>query len=72
VWTLPGDLVIAKADGVIFVPAYLAAGAIANAEFTNLLDAFNFELNASGKNGNSLLTPAIKRAQTTFPAELNN
>lgn len=48
---LPGDLVIAKADGIIFVPAHLAAGAIMNAEFTNLEDAFNFQLNASGKNG---------------------
>ena len=48
---LPGDLVIAKADGIIFVPAALAEGAIINAEVTNLEDAFNFELNASGKNG---------------------
>jgi regulator of RNase E activity RraA len=48
---LPGDLVIAKTDGIIFVPASLAAGAIMNAEFTNLEDAFNFQLNASGKNG---------------------
>jgi regulator of RNase E activity RraA len=48
---LPGDLVIAKTDGIIFVPAPLAAGAIMNAEFTNLEDAFNFQLNASGKNG---------------------
>jgi 4-hydroxy-4-methyl-2-oxoglutarate aldolase len=48
---LPGDLVIAKADGIIFVPAALAAGAIVNAEVTNLEDAFNFDLNASGKNG---------------------
>jgi 4-hydroxy-4-methyl-2-oxoglutarate aldolase len=48
---LPGDLVIAKADGIIFVPAPLATGAIMNAEFTNLEDAFNFQLNASGKNG---------------------
>jgi len=48
---LPGDLVIAKADGIIFVPAALAEGAIANAEVTNLEDAFNFELNASGRNG---------------------
>ena len=29
----------------------MAEGAIINAEFTNLEDAFNFELNASGKNG---------------------
>jgi len=48
---LPGDLVIAKADGIIFVPAYLAEGAITSAEFTKLEDAFNFELNSQGKNG---------------------
>ncbi len=48
---LPGDLVLAKQDGVIFIPAALAANAIARAEFTNLQDAFNFELNSQGKNG---------------------
>src|SRR5215472_1925070 len=48
---LPGDLVLAKRDGVIFIPASLAAAAIAKAEFTNLQDAFNFELNREGKNG---------------------
>lgn len=48
---LPGDLVLAKKDGVIFIPAILAADAIASAEFTNLEDAFNFELNRSGTNG---------------------
>lgn len=48
---LPGDLVLAKADGVIFIPAILAEAAISSAEFTNLQDAFNFELNRSGKNG---------------------
>jgi len=48
---LPGDLVLAKTDGVIFIPAILAEEAISNAEFTNLEDAFNFELNRSGKNG---------------------
>lgn len=48
---LPGDLVLAKTDGVIFVPAILAEAAISSAEFTNLEDAFNFELNRSGKNG---------------------
>lgn len=47
---LPGDLVVAKQDGIIFVPAILAAEAVASAEFTQLEDAFNFELNASGKN----------------------
>ena len=48
---LPGDLVLAKTDGVIFVPAILAEDAISSAEFTNLQDEFNFELNRSGKNG---------------------
>jgi len=48
---LPGDLVLAKQDGVIFIPASLAAAAIGKAEFTNLQDAFNFELNSQGKNG---------------------
>jgi regulator of RNase E activity RraA len=48
---LPGDLVVAKRDGVIFIPAALAAGAINKAEFTNLQDSFNFELNKLGKNG---------------------
>jgi len=48
---LPGDLVLAKRDGVLFVPAILAEQAISSAEFTNLKDAFNFELNRQGKNG---------------------
>ena len=48
---LPGDLVLAKNDGVIFIPAYLAEDAVAHAEFINLEDTFNFELNRQGKNG---------------------
>jgi regulator of RNase E activity RraA len=48
---LPGDLVLAKTDGVIFIPAVLAEAAVSSAEFTNLKDAFNFELNQQGKNG---------------------
>ncbi len=48
---LPGDLVIANAEGVLFVPAILAEQAISDAEFTNLMDAYNFELNREGKNG---------------------
>lgn len=48
---LPGDLVLAKTDGVIFIPAVLAEAAISSAEFTNLEDAYNFELNREGKNG---------------------
>lgn len=48
---LPGDLVIANAEGVLFVPAILAEQAVSAAEFTNLMDAYNFELNREGKNG---------------------
>ena len=48
---LPGDLVLAKTDGVLFIPAILAEASIASAEFTGLKDAFNFELNQQGKNG---------------------
>jgi 4-hydroxy-4-methyl-2-oxoglutarate aldolase len=48
---LPGDLVLAKPEGVLFVPAILAEGAIAHAEFTSLTDEYNFQLNQQGKNG---------------------
>lgn len=48
---LPGDLVIANKEGVLFVPAILAEDAISSAEVTNLMDGYNFELNQEGKNG---------------------
>lgn len=48
---LPGDLVIANAQGVLFVPAILAEEAVSSAELTNLMDDYNFELNKEGKNG---------------------
>jgi regulator of RNase E activity RraA len=48
---LPGDLVLAKTDGVIFIPAIMAEGAVSHAEFTNLKDDYNFQLNKEGKNG---------------------
>lgn len=48
---LPGDLVLAKGDAVLFIPAILAETVISSAEFTNLKDSFNFELNQQGKNG---------------------
>src|ERR1044072_644221 len=48
---LPGDLVLAKNDGVIFIPAFLAEDAVSHAEFIKLEDTFNFELNRQGKNG---------------------
>jgi 4-hydroxy-4-methyl-2-oxoglutarate aldolase len=48
---LPGDLVLAKPEGVLFIPAILAEAAISAAEFTSLTDEYNFELNRQGKNG---------------------
>ena len=48
---LPGDLVLAKPEGVLFIPAVLAEDAISHAEFTALTDDYNFELNQQGKNG---------------------
>jgi len=48
---LPGDLVLAKSEGVTFIPAFLAEDAVAHAEFTKLEDGFNFDLNRQGKNG---------------------
>jgi 4-hydroxy-4-methyl-2-oxoglutarate aldolase len=48
---LPGDLVLAKPEGVLFIPAILAEDAISAAEFTSLTDDYNFELNQEGKNG---------------------
>ena len=48
---LPGDLVLCKPEGVIFIPAFLAEEAVSYAEFTSLKDDFNFELNRQGKNG---------------------
>ena len=39
---LPGDLVLAKTEGVLFIPAALAEQAISTAEFTGLTDDYNF------------------------------
>ena len=41
---LPGDLVIAKREGVLFVPAHLAEQVVATAEFVALKDLFGFEV----------------------------
>ena len=48
---LPGDLILAKPEGVIVIPAYLAEDAISNAELTKIENAYNFELNKTGANG---------------------
>ena len=42
---------MANRDGVLFIPAIMAEQAVSAAEFTNLKDTYNFELNQEGKNG---------------------
>ena len=54
VTVLPGDLILAKQDGMVVIPSHLAAAAIGRAEFTQLEDMYNFELNRTGANGGML------------------
>ncbi len=49
VMVLPGDLVIAQREGVLFIPAHLAEEVISTAEFVNRKDQFGFEMVKSGK-----------------------
>jgi len=51
---LPGDIVLAKEDGVLVIPAALAEDAISTAEFIGLTDDYNFQLNLANKNGGSV------------------
>jgi regulator of RNase E activity RraA len=46
---LPGDLVIAKREGVLFIPAHLADQVISTAEFVTRKDKFGFEMVRTGK-----------------------
>jgi regulator of RNase E activity RraA len=46
---LPGDLVIAQKEGVLFVPAHLAEQVVSTAEFVIRKDKFGFEMVRSGK-----------------------
>jgi regulator of RNase E activity RraA len=45
---MPGDLVIANREGVLFVPAHLAEQVVSTAEFVNKLDMFKFEVVRAG------------------------
>ncbi|MCX6214725.1 RraA family protein [Spirosoma sp.] len=49
VMVLPGDLVIAQREGVLFVPAHLAEQVISTAEFVTRKDQFGFEMVKSGR-----------------------
>jgi regulator of RNase E activity RraA len=46
---LPGDLVIAQKEGVLFVPAHLAEQVVSTAEFVIRKDKFGFEMVRTGK-----------------------
>jgi regulator of RNase E activity RraA len=45
---LPGDVVLAKKEGVVFIPAYLAATVVKISETTRLTDAFAFKREKQG------------------------
>jgi regulator of RNase E activity RraA len=49
VMVLPGDLVIAKREGVLFIPAHLADQVISTAEFVTRKDKFGFEMIKAGR-----------------------
>jgi regulator of RNase E activity RraA len=46
---LPGDVVLAKKGGVVFIPAYLVEEVVLNAEFISLRDAFGHQRLREGK-----------------------
>ena len=46
---LPGDVVLAKKEGIIFIPAHLAEKVILNAEFIGLQDNFGHQMLREGK-----------------------
>lgn len=49
VMVLPGDLVIATKEGVLFVPAHMAEQVISTSEFVIRKDQFGFEMVRNGK-----------------------
>ena len=49
VMVLPGDLVIATVEGVLFVPAHMAEQVVSTSEFVIRKDQFGFEMVRSGK-----------------------
>jgi len=61
---MPGDLVLAKKEGVIFIPAHLVEKVVLTAEFIDLRDEFGHEMLSKGiyESGeiDNEWTPAIK------------
>jgi len=70
VMVLPGDLVIATVEGVLFVPAHLAEEVISISEFVTRKDKFGFEMVRNGTYStgeiDSQWTDAIKIAFLTW------
>jgi regulator of RNase E activity RraA len=46
---LPGDLVLAKREGIIFIPAHLAEKVVLTAEFIGIRDKFGIQMLKEGK-----------------------
>jgi regulator of RNase E activity RraA len=46
---LPGDLVLAKREGVVFIPAHMAEKVIVTAEFIGIRDKFGIQMLKEGK-----------------------
>ncbi|MFP4089354.1 MAG: RraA family protein [Cyclobacteriaceae bacterium] len=46
---LPGDVVLAKREGVIFIPAHMVQEVVTNAEFITLRDKFGIQMLKEGK-----------------------
>jgi regulator of RNase E activity RraA len=61
---LPGDVVLAKRGGVIFIPAILAEQVVLDSEFVRMTDAFAFAMVREGRytagQMDQPLTPAMK------------
>jgi 4-hydroxy-4-methyl-2-oxoglutarate aldolase len=46
---LPGDVVLAKKGGVVFIPAFLVEEVVISAEFISMRDAFGHQRRREGK-----------------------
>lgn len=69
---LPGDLVLAKEEGVLFIPAHLADQVVSTSEFVALKDEFGFEMIKTKKYAtgeiDSQWTPKLKTDFLTWLA----
>jgi 4-hydroxy-4-methyl-2-oxoglutarate aldolase len=70
---LPGDLVLVKNEGALFIPAQIAEEAVSSAEFTSIRDAFGFAMLKQKKYTNGQIdsrwTPEINAAFVQYVNE---